>query len=80
MAKVPRTTISQHSKTSSPNLLKELEKTDIRAGELIVGDITYLPLIGGRFCFFSNVSGRADKAHHRLVSITDDAPDLSPMR
>lgn len=49
----PRTTDSRHNKTPSPNLLKELENTEFGAGEAIVGDITYLPLIGGRFCYLA---------------------------
>ena len=49
----PRTTDSRHTKTASPNLLKEAVNTVFGAGERIVGDITYLPLIGGRFCYLA---------------------------
>ena len=49
----PRTTDSRHNKTPSPNLLKETENKAFGPGEAIVGDITYLPMIGGRFCYLA---------------------------
>ena len=49
----PRTTDSRHDKQPSPNLLKEASKTALAAGEAIVGDITYLPLTNGRFCYLA---------------------------
>jgi transposase InsO family protein len=49
----PRTTDSRHTKTASPNVLKEAVNTQFGAGEAIVGDITYLPLVGGRFCYLA---------------------------
>jgi transposase InsO family protein len=60
----PRTTDSRHTKTPSPNLLKELENTAFRAGEAIVGDITYLPLAGGGFCYLAMFQ---DKVTKRIV-------------
>ena len=49
----PRTTDSRHSKAPSPNLLKEAGNTALSQGEALVGDITYLPMIGGRFCYLA---------------------------
>ena len=49
----PRTTDSRHNKQPSPNLLKEAVNTGFGAGEAIVGDITYLPLVNGRFCYLA---------------------------
>ena len=60
----PRTTDSRHSKHASPNLLKELENTAFEAGHAIVGDITYLPLTNGRFCYMAMFQ---DKRTKRVV-------------
>ena len=49
----PRTTDSRHDKQPSPNLLKEASNTVFAAGKAIVGDITYLPLTNGRFCYLA---------------------------
>ncbi len=49
----PRTTDSRHTKMASPNLLKDVENTAFGAGEVLVGDITYLPLAGGGFCYLA---------------------------
>jgi transposase InsO family protein len=49
----PRTTDSRHTKMASPNLLRELESTEFGAGEVLVGDITYLPVAGGGFCYLA---------------------------
>ncbi|MGH9949004.1 MAG: IS3 family transposase [Pyrinomonadaceae bacterium] len=60
----PWTTDSRHNKQPSPNLLKEAVNTGFGAGEAIVGDITYLPLIGGRFCYLAMFQ---DKVTKRIV-------------
>jgi len=60
----PRTTDSRHNKTPSANLLKEAVNTQFGAGEAIVGDITYLPLVGGRFCYLAMFQ---DKVTRRIV-------------
>lgn len=49
----PRTTDSRHTRTASPNLLKEAAGTAFGAGEALVGDITYLPMRGGGFCYLA---------------------------
>ncbi len=42
----------------SPNLLKEAVITlTLKVGEVMVGDITYLPLANGRFLLSGDVSG-----------------------
>ena len=49
----PRTTDSRHDKQPSPNLLKDVDNTALAAGSGHVGDITYLPLTNGRFCYLA---------------------------
>lgn len=57
----PRTTDSRHNKVPSPNLLKEAANTAFGAGEVIVGDITYLPMTGSRFCYLAMFQDRVTK-------------------
>ncbi len=49
----PKTTDSKETKKPSPNLLKSIGNTGFGAGEAIVGDITYLPMTSGRFCYLA---------------------------
>lgn len=49
---VPRTTQSRHPYPISPNLLLDREPP-IRPNEVWVGDITYIPLTGGRWAYLS---------------------------
>jgi len=49
---VPKTTDSKGT-FASPNLLKGLNTQVCAAGKIIVGDITYLPLRNGRFCYLA---------------------------
>ena len=54
---VPKTTASRHGLGYSPNLLQEApEPTKIN--ELWVGDITYVPLHGGIFCYLAMLMDR----------------------
>ena len=47
---VPKTTDSRHKLVYSPNLLlKRQEPNDLH--QLWVSDITYIPLVGGEFCY-----------------------------
>ncbi len=48
---VPRTTNSRHGGRMSPNLLAEL--VVMRPHQAYVGDITYLPLLGGGFAYLA---------------------------
>lgn len=64
----PRTTDSRHDKLISPNLLREAG-FPLTWGEQIVGDITYLPLIGGGFCYLATYQDRLTK---RLVGWSID--------
>jgi putative transposase len=48
----PRTTDSNGT-LASPNLYKAIEIRKCGAGEVIVGDITYIYLQGGRFCYLA---------------------------
>ena len=53
---VPRTTNSRHSLGYSPNLLLEMKLPPAGPLEVIVGDITYLPLAGGGWCYLATWS------------------------
>jgi len=50
---VPRTTDSRHGQRMSPNLLLERELKVNRPRQVIVGDITYLPLQGGGWAYLA---------------------------
>ena len=49
---VPKTTKGQHKLGYSPNLLCEAQKP-AEIDEIWVGDITYIPLLGGAFCYLA---------------------------
>lgn len=59
----PRTTDSKHGSGYSPNLLKAAGMPQAK-GRVIVGDITYLPLQNGRFCYLATFQ---DKYTRRIV-------------
>lgn len=69
---VPRTTISDNRR-ASPNLLIGAKPTGPKA--VLVGDITYLPLFGGKWCYLASWQ---DKVSKRVVGwkvamrMTDD--------
>lgn len=58
---VPKTTVSDNRR-ASPNLLKEASPTAPKA--VLVGDITYLPLIGGGWCYLASWQ---DKVSRRVA-------------
>ena len=60
----PRTTDSDHDSRVSPNLLKAAENEPTGAGQVIVGDITYLRLSDGSFCYLAIFQ---DKFTRRIV-------------
>jgi len=61
---VPQTTDSRHDKLVSPNLLKEEGRSIFSWGRVIVGDITYLPLRNGKWCYLAMFQ---DKVTRRIV-------------
>jgi putative transposase len=61
---VPKTTNSGHGLRISPNLLKENQVEIFEKGQAIVGDITYLPLKNGKFCYLAAFQ---DKYTRRIV-------------
>jgi len=61
---VPKTTDSKHDSRISPNLLKDEANAPRRPGEAIVGDITYLPLKNGGWCYLAMFQ---DKFTRRIV-------------
>ena len=50
----PRTTDSRHAAQPSPNLLLDRENAPQQPGEVIVGDITYLPLASGGWGYLAS--------------------------
>lgn len=50
---VPRTTDSRHKLGYPENLLLKLELPPRKPNEVVVGDITYLPLQDGSFCYLA---------------------------
>jgi transposase InsO family protein len=61
---VPRTTDSDHDSRISLNLLKDAANEPSVAGEVIVGDITYIRLRDGSFCYLAIFQ---DKFTRRIV-------------
>ena len=59
----PRSTESRHRLGFNPNLLLELEDVK-RINQLWVGDITYIPLEGGRFSYLATL---LDRCSRRIV-------------
>ncbi len=60
----PRTTDSNHDRQVSPNLLQSGANQPMDKGEVMVGDITYLPLRSGKFCYLAVLQ---DKFTRRIV-------------
>jgi transposase InsO family protein len=60
----PKTTDSEHGGRISPNLLQNGLTTPAGKGEVIVGDITYLPVKGGGFCYLACFQ---DKFTRRII-------------
>jgi transposase InsO family protein len=60
----PQTTDSKHAERISPNLLQNEMNAPAGKGEVIVGDITYLPLKSGVFCYLACFQ---DKFTRRIV-------------
>ena len=50
---VPKTTDSAHGKLASPNLLGMAENQPTAPAEVVIGDITYLPLSNGAWCYLA---------------------------
>jgi putative transposase len=71
----PQTTDSRHNVQASPNLLLEAKNAPQQPGEVIVGDITYLPTRVGRWSYLATWQ---DKFTKRIVgwaiadSMTED--------
>lgn len=61
---VPRTTDSRHDLGYSPNLLRDPMNEPAGQGLCLVGDITYLPLQNGKFCYLATFQ---DKFTRRIV-------------
>jgi transposase InsO family protein len=64
---VPKTTDSRHGGPFNPNLL--IEEDFVLSGPLqaLVGDITYLPLAGGLWCYLAFLDGSVYKKDSRMV-------------
>lgn len=72
---VPKTTDSSHGSLVSPNLLIKSENQPTKPASVIIGDITYLPLSNGSWCYLAVWQ---DKLTRRIVGwavearMTDD--------
>jgi transposase InsO family protein len=60
----PQTTDSKHGSMVNPNLLQNTANTPLDKGEVFVGDITYLRLRSGGFCYLACLQ---DKFTRRIV-------------
>jgi len=69
---VPRTTDSKHHFGFSPNLLRDPTGEPVGQSKVIVGDITYLPLQNGRFCYLATFQ---EKFTRRVVGGSGGADD-----
>lgn len=83
----PRTTDSRHTKQTSPNLLKEAAGKAFGAGEVIVGDITYLPMTSGRFSYLAMFQDKVTKrvvgwsvSHRMTAGLVVDALEMGLRR
>lgn len=61
---VPKTTNSNHGSAASPNLLAGKANQPRAAATVIIGDITYLPLSSGQWCYLASWQ---DKFTRRIV-------------
>ena len=70
----PRTTDSRHGVAPSPNLLLDTKNTARDARQVIVGDITYLPLASGKWSYLASWQ---DKFTKRIIgwAISDRMTD-----
>jgi transposase InsO family protein len=57
----PRITDSRHTVQPSPNLLLEMENAPRQPREVVVGDITYLPLLSGKWGYLASRQGKFNK-------------------
>lgn len=60
---VPRTTDSRGT-AAAPNLLAKVKSEECAAAKIIIGDITYLPLSNGKFCYLAVWQ---DKVTRRII-------------
>jgi len=58
---VPRTTDSRHTLAPSPNLLLDAGNASRQQREVIVGDITYLPLRSGKWGYLASWQDQVSK-------------------
>ena len=60
----PKTTDSKGTTAAAPNLLAEINLSECAAGKIIIGDITYIRLRGGKFCYLAVWQ---DKVTRRII-------------
>lgn len=60
----PKTTDSKATVAAAPNLLAEINFPECLPGRIIIGDITYIRLRGGKFCYLAIWQ---DKATRRII-------------
>lgn len=64
---MPRTTDLKHGQRASPNLLADKANQPRAAAQVIIGDITYLPLQNGQWCYLTVWQ---DKFTRRIIGWT----------
>jgi hypothetical protein len=67
----PKTTDSKGT-SASPNLLAEVKSRDCAAGKIIVGDITYLPLKNGKWCYLAVWQDKVTRKNNRVEFIRNN--------
>jgi transposase InsO family protein len=83
----PRTTDSKHDSRVSPNLLKEPLNRASGAGQVIVGDITYITLLNGKFCYLASFQDQFTRrivgwkvSEHMMAQLVIDAFQMARRR
>ena len=78
---VPKTTDSRHRLGYSPNLILDAPEP-CGVNQLWVGDITYVPLRGGAFCYLATLMDRysRDIAGWEVAESMTDALTLAALR
>lgn len=68
----PRTTDSDHDTRVSPHLVKDAANAPTAAGEVIVGDITYIRLSDGSFRYLAIWQDKFNPADHRMGFVKEN--------
>jgi hypothetical protein len=67
----PKTTDSKGT-SAALNLLAEIKLEECAPQKIIIGDITYIRLRGGKFCYLASLAGQGNPSNNRLEFIAGD--------